>query len=90
MTQVLKLGSGACLSLANRTVLLTGAAGGLGAEATRRFLRAGAKVVFIDNCQLGRAKWTDAMRSRLVESERASLDAGSSSHATWWLRRGDQ
>jgi len=37
------------LSVAGRTILLTGAAGGLGTGATLHFLRAGAKVVAIDN-----------------------------------------
>ena len=36
-------------SLAGRSVLFTGAAGGLGRETTLRFLRAGATVVAIDN-----------------------------------------
>ena len=37
------------LTIAGRTILLTGAAGGLGTEATLQFLRAGANVVAIDN-----------------------------------------
>jgi NAD(P)-dependent dehydrogenase (short-subunit alcohol dehydrogenase family) len=37
------------MSVAGRTILYTGAAGGLGAETTLRFLRAGARVVAIDN-----------------------------------------
>ena len=36
-------------SLAHKTVLQTGAAGGLGTEATLEFLRAGARVVALDN-----------------------------------------
>ena len=35
--------------MSGRTILLTGAAGGLGTEATLQFLRAGARVVAIDN-----------------------------------------
>jgi len=37
------------LSIAGRTILLTGAAGGLGTEAALQFLHAGARVVAIDN-----------------------------------------
>jgi NAD(P)-dependent dehydrogenase (short-subunit alcohol dehydrogenase family) len=37
------------MSVANRTILYTGAAGGLGTETTLAFLRAGARVVAIDN-----------------------------------------
>jgi len=37
------------LSVAGKVILYTGAAGGLGAETTLRFLRAGAKVVAVDN-----------------------------------------
>lgn len=37
------------MSVADRTILYTGAAGGLGTETTLQFLRAGAKVVAIDN-----------------------------------------
>ena len=37
------------MSVAGKTILYTGAAGGLGAETTLRFLRAGARVVAIDN-----------------------------------------
>lgn len=37
------------LSIAGRTILITGAAGGLGTEAALHFLRAGARVVAIDN-----------------------------------------
>jgi NAD(P)-dependent dehydrogenase (short-subunit alcohol dehydrogenase family) len=37
------------LSIAGKTILYTGAAGGLGTETTLAFLRAGAKVVAIDN-----------------------------------------
>lgn len=37
------------MSVANKTILYTGAAGGLGIETTLQFLRAGAKVVAIDN-----------------------------------------
>lgn len=37
------------MSVADRTILYTGAAGGLGTETTLRFLRAGARVVAIDN-----------------------------------------
>lgn len=39
----------AAMSIAGRTILYTGAAGGLGAETTLRFLKAGARVVAIDN-----------------------------------------
>ena len=38
-------------SVAGRTILYTGAAGGLGTETTLQFLRAGAKVVAIDNAR---------------------------------------
>lgn len=37
------------MSVANKTILYTGAAGGLGTETTLGFLRAGARVVAIDN-----------------------------------------
>jgi NAD(P)-dependent dehydrogenase (short-subunit alcohol dehydrogenase family) len=37
------------MSVANKTILYTGAAGGLGTETTLNFLRAGARVVAIDN-----------------------------------------
>ncbi|MGH6860441.1 MAG: SDR family NAD(P)-dependent oxidoreductase [Phyllobacterium sp.] len=37
------------MSVANKTILYTGAAGGLGTETTLEFLRAGARVVAIDN-----------------------------------------
>lgn len=37
------------MSVQNRTILYTGAAGGLGTETTLNFLRAGARVVAIDN-----------------------------------------
>ncbi|WP_244743583.1 SDR family NAD(P)-dependent oxidoreductase [Mesorhizobium sp. L-8-10] len=37
------------MSVAGRTILYTGAAGGLGTETTLQFLRAGARVVAIDN-----------------------------------------
>lgn len=37
------------MSVAGKTILYTGAAGGLGTETTLQFLRAGAKVVVIDN-----------------------------------------
>lgn len=37
------------LSVSGKTILYTGAAGGLGAETTLHFLRAGAKVIAIDN-----------------------------------------
>ncbi|WP_159588185.1 SDR family NAD(P)-dependent oxidoreductase [Chelativorans xinjiangense] len=37
------------MSVADKTILYTGAAGGLGAETTLHFLRAGARVVAIDN-----------------------------------------
>jgi 3-oxoacyl-[acyl-carrier protein] reductase len=37
------------MSVANRTILYTGAAGGLGTETTLNFLRAGARVIAIDN-----------------------------------------
>jgi len=37
------------ISVANKTILYTGAAGGLGTETTLNFLRAGARVVAIDN-----------------------------------------
>lgn len=37
------------MSVANRTILYTGAAGGLGTETTLAFLRAGARVVALDN-----------------------------------------
>jgi NAD(P)-dependent dehydrogenase (short-subunit alcohol dehydrogenase family) len=37
------------MSVANRTILYTGAAGGLGTETTLEFIRAGARVVAIDN-----------------------------------------
>jgi NAD(P)-dependent dehydrogenase (short-subunit alcohol dehydrogenase family) len=37
------------MSVADKTILYTGAAGGLGTETTLNFLRAGAKVVAIDN-----------------------------------------
>jgi 3-oxoacyl-[acyl-carrier protein] reductase len=39
----------AMISVANKTILYTGAAGGLGTETTLNFLRAGARVVAIDN-----------------------------------------
>lgn len=39
----------AAMSVAGRTILYTGAAGGLGAETTLHFLRAGACVIAIDN-----------------------------------------
>jgi NAD(P)-dependent dehydrogenase (short-subunit alcohol dehydrogenase family) len=39
----------AMISVANKTILYTGAAGGLGTETTLNFLRAGAPVVAIDN-----------------------------------------
>lgn len=44
-----KIGRTAMMSVAGRTILYTGAAGGLGAETTLRFLGAGARVVAIDN-----------------------------------------
>lgn len=50
-------------SLAGDTILYTGAAGGLGAETTLHFLRAGAKVVALDN---NRAK-LDALAARAAD-----------------------
>ncbi len=37
------------MTVADKTILYTGAAGGLGAETTLQFLRAGARVVAVDN-----------------------------------------
>lgn len=42
-------GSPRAMTVANRTILYTGAAGGLGTETTLQFLRAGARVVAVDN-----------------------------------------
>lgn len=44
-----KVQKGEALSVAGKTILHTGAAGGLGTETTLQFLRAGAKVVALDN-----------------------------------------
>lgn len=49
MTTGTKKDQAGVLSVAGKTILYTGAAGGLGAESTLHFLRAGAKVIAIDN-----------------------------------------
>jgi 3-oxoacyl-[acyl-carrier protein] reductase len=57
------------MSIAGRTILYTGAAGGLGVEPTLLFLRAGARVVAIDN---DRGK-VDNLRQRVEQENLAGL-----------------
>jgi 3-oxoacyl-[acyl-carrier protein] reductase len=59
-----KAQAGAALSVAGKTVLYTGAAGGLGTETTLKFLRAGARVVAVDN---DRTKIENLQRSVVAE-----------------------
>lgn len=57
------------LTVAGRTILYTGAAGGLGLETTVRFLRAGARVVAIDND----ASKRQALSARVAEERLSGL-----------------
>ncbi len=61
--------SPATMSVAGKTILYTGAAGGLGAETTLQLLRAGARVVAIDNDQ----RKSDALAERAAEEELRAL-----------------
>ena len=70
-------------SLAGRTILYTGAAGGLGLETTVEMLRSGAKVIAIDNNPVKLAALTEAaaglyglVTSSLDLSDLAGLRAG--------------
>ena len=51
----------AAMSISGKVILYTGAAGGLGAETTLNFLRAGASVVAIDNDARKTAALVDAV-----------------------------
>jgi len=55
------------MSAAGKTILYTGAAGGLGAETTLHFLRAGAKVVAVDNDTRKIAGLTEAVASERLD-----------------------
>jgi 3-oxoacyl-[acyl-carrier protein] reductase len=62
-------------SVAEKTILYTGAAGGLGLETTLRFLRAGAHVVAIDNDHDKMARLCErATEERLTELSTSEID----------------
>ncbi len=65
-----KARAAAALSVAGKTILYTGAAGGLGTETTLQFLRAGARVVAIDN---DHAKVENLQRSAVGEGLKGLL-----------------
>ena len=65
-----KVQAGAALTVAGKTILYTGAAGGLGTDTTLQFLRAGARVVAIDN---DHTKVENLLRCAVVEGLKGLL-----------------
>jgi 3-oxoacyl-[acyl-carrier protein] reductase len=65
-----KVQAGGALTVAGKTILYTGAAGGLGTDTTLQFLRAGARVVAIDN---DHTKVENLLRCAVVEGLKGLL-----------------